>query len=280
MQRFEVFDNAILNMSFRYDDKKINKIFCDQPVKPEVRYIHYENHQIRYLQLISDPKRPYLVFVHGAPGSSADYHNYFKDEKLFSQVNIISVDRLGYGYSEYGSFETSLKRQAAAIEAVIDAVCKNNDIFIVGHSYGGPIVLQMAIDNANSFKGILLLAPAIDPKNEKEVKIAGLGIHPLTRWLLTPAWRVASAEKLSHVSELEKLAPQLSKISIPIYLMHGTQDSLVPYENVDFAKKKIDPDLLEIITLEGVDHFLPWTHHDLIVNKILQIVVNKESNDD
>ncbi len=280
MQRLEAFDNALLNMSFRYDDKKVNKIFSVQPVKPEVKYIHYQNSQIRFLQLISNPDHPYVVFIHGAPGSSADYHNFFKDEKLISKVNIISVDRPGYGYSDYGSFVTSLKRQAEAIQAVIDAVCKNNKILIVGHSYGGPIVLQMAIDNPNSYTAILLLAPAIDPKSEKEVKIASLGIHPLTRWLLTPAWRVASAEKLSHVSELEQLEPQLSKISIPVFLMHGTKDSLVPYENVEFAKEKIDPKLLEIMTLEGVDHFLPWTHHDLIVNKILDIINANESNND
>ena len=119
---------------------------------------------------------------------------------------------------------------------------------------------------------MILLAPAIDPKNEKEVKIASLGTHPWTRWLITPAFRVASVEKSTHIAELKKLEPHLDDIDIPVCLIHGTEDSLVPYANVAFAKEKINPDLLEVISLDGVDHFLPWTHHDLVAVKIIQMI--------
>jgi pimeloyl-ACP methyl ester carboxylesterase len=278
LQRLEAFDNSFLNMSFRYDDEKIKEIFHQQTNTPEIKYTTYKNQQIRYLEMITDRELPYVVFIHGAPGSSADYFNYFKDKNLTEHVNLISVDRLGYGYSEYGTFEIALDIQSNAVQSVVNTACQHGDIYLVGHSYGGPVALKMAANNPDGYAGILLLAPAIDPENEKEVKIAGLGIHPWTSWLMTPAWRVAAAEKLSHVSELEKLEPELEKINSPVCLIHGTKDSLVPYENVDFAKRKIDPGLLEVITLEGVDHFLPWTHYDLIVEEILEITKKTEIN--
>jgi len=270
LQRIEFFNNAMLNMSFRYDDESTIDKFQNSSIAPEIKYTNYRNSKIRYLHLITNPDLPYVVFIHGAPGSSADYLEYFKDKRLIPNVNLISVDRLGYGYSEYGTFETSLINQAEVIEKVIEASLTNDNIIIVGHSYGGPIALQLSIMSKKRFNGIILLAPAIDPENEKEVKIAGLGINPWTRWIATPAIQVASAEKTTHISELQKLEPILVKNHTPVCHIHGTKDSLVPYENVEFSRRMIDPDLLDIITIENVDHFLPWSHHDLVVDKIFE----------
>lgn len=276
LQRVEFFENAMLNMSFRYNDTSTLEKFSNQLISPEIKYTYYKNIKVRYMQLVTNPTLPYVIFIHGAPGSSADYLEYFKDDTLIAKANLISVDRIGYGYSEYGTFETSLKAQAAAIAKVIEESCTHNNIIIVGHSYGGPIALRLAVDLDRIFKGILLLAPAIDPKNEKEVKIASLGINPWTRWIATPALQVASAEKTTHISELKKLEGYLQKINTPVCHIHGTKDSLVPYENVEFSKRMLDPELLEIITLKNVDHFLPWSHHDLVVDKILELCKAEE----
>lgn len=126
----------------------------------------------------------------------------------------------------------------------------------------------MAAQYPEAVASILLLAPAIDPDNEKEFKSAQLGLSDWSKWMVPPAWRVAAAEKMSHVAELRVLEPELSQINIPICHMHGTRDSLVPYENTAFSRNHFRDGLLEIVTLEKTDHFLPWTHHDQIVEKI------------
>ena len=269
--KFEIIGQPMLNMSFRYSDKKLISLFKNEDLKPVIRFHKFENHSLRYLELITNPHLPYVVFIHGAPGSSADYLEYFRDEELYTKVNIISVDRLGYGYSDFGNAQTSIQKQAEAIWSIIKKTYKSEDIILVGHSYGGPIVIKMAMEHPNAYKSLLLLAPALDPANEKEFKLGQLAMIRPTRWLTPPALKVAADEKFSHVEELIKMVTLYGQIKVPVYHMHGTKDSLVPYENLAFSERKIDPDLLKSISLDDADHFLPWSHHDLIVDTILQI---------
>jgi pimeloyl-ACP methyl ester carboxylesterase len=218
-----------------------------------------------------DPELPNIVFIHGAPGSLADYLKYFKDEELIQKVNLISVDRFGYGNSEFGKSEASIKIQGEAINSIIENECNSKNIILVGHSYGGPIAIQMAMDFSARYKGIILLAPALDPDNEKEIKLAQLPMHQPIRWLTPPALRVAADEKNSHIEELRKILDNYNSIQLPVWHIHGTSDSLVPYENLEFSRRKISPDFLNVISLEKVDHFLPWSHYNLVVDKILKM---------
>ncbi len=267
--RLEIIGHPILNMSFRYSDKRIARQFKDAARKPAIRYHHFNDRALRCLELITDPDLPFVIFIHGAPGSSADYLNYFRDETLTSQVNLIAVDRPGYGGSKFGHAVTSIKKQGEAIQSIINKVNTGSATILVGHSYGGPIAIQMAIDNPDAYSKIILLAPALDPDHEKEIKVAQLAMIQPLRWLTPPALRVAADEKITHVEELRKMVPHYHRINTPVCHIHGDKDSLVPYENLSFSRININSNVLETITLPNVDHFLPWSHYDLIVNKIL-----------
>jgi pimeloyl-ACP methyl ester carboxylesterase len=269
--RLEIVGNPMINMSFRYADAKIMEKFAAYTAAPTIGRQLFEEREIRYLLLEQDACLPYLVFIHGAPGSLTDYLAFFKDEKLSAHFNLLSIDRPGYGYSDFGHSEISMKKQAEALVEVVNSVCKNNKVIVVGHSYGGPIALMIAARFPKTFESILLLAPAIDPANEKKIRIAWLGVNRYTSWLVPPALRVAADEKTTHISELKKLEPLLQTINVPICHVHGTNDSLVPYENVAFSEKHFSERILEIITLEKVDHFLPWSHHELIADKLLEM---------
>ena len=98
----------MMNMSFRLSDKKIITAFKHEKIKPEIKYHTFKGRTMRYLELTHDVNLPYVVFIHGAPGSLSDYRAFFKDEKLYRKANLMSIDRLGYGNSEYGSSETSI----------------------------------------------------------------------------------------------------------------------------------------------------------------------------
>jgi pimeloyl-ACP methyl ester carboxylesterase len=276
MLRLEIIGQPMMNMSFRNSDKRIIKQFENDALRPEIKYHTFRNHTLRYLKLTHNPRLPYVVFIHGAPGSLSDYTAYFKDKKLYSKVNIISVDRLGYGNSEFGNSQTSLKVQAEAIQSLLAEVGKNNNYLIVGHSYGGPIAVHMAMDFPAAYIGLIMLAPALDPENEKEIKIASLAMNQPIRWLTPAALRVAADEKHTHVEELKKMMGKYDQIRIPVCHIHGTSDSLVPYKNVAFSEHNIAPEFLEIISLEKVDHFLPWSHHDLIVNTIIDYAARED----
>ena len=269
--RFEIIGHPMLNMSFRQSDRRLQNQFEHEDIQPEIKYISSKSHTVRYIILENDKEYPYIVFIHGAPGSLSDYLGFFKDSLLNRQLNLISIDRPGYGYSDFGESEPSIAAQADAIQSVISSACKNDDILLVGHSYGGPIAIKMSMDNPGAYKAVVLLAPALDPRNEKVIRLAELPKIKIIRWLVPKALRVSADEKNSHIEELRNIEPGYNSISTPIYHIHGDADSLVPYENMAYSRSKIDEKYLQTVALHNADHFLPWSHHEMIVKKILEI---------
>lgn len=260
----------MLNMSFRYSDAKIDKLFNHEDLRPAIKYHEYGERTMRYMEIITDPELPFVVFVHGAPGSMTDYMDFFREERLYSKFNLLSVDRLGYGYSEFGKSETSIEIQADAIYSIIKNKMPTEKTIVIGHSYGGPISVRMAMDTPSKYRALILLAPALDPQNEKEIKISRLAMTQPTRWLTPKALKVAADEKTTHIDELMKMMEHYQQIEVPICHIHGDKDSLVPFENLAFSEQQINNEFLEVVQLENVDHFLPWSHREYIIDKILQ----------
>ena len=260
----------MLNMSFRYPDSKISKLFKHEDLQPAIKYHSYEDREMRYMELITKPELPYIVFIHGAPGSMTDYMDFFREERLCTRFNLLSVDRLGYGYSEFGRSETSIEVQGKAIHSILNKKVISERTILVGHSYGGPIAVRMAVDAPSKYLALILLAPALDPQNEKEIKIAQLAMVQPTRWLTPKALKVAADEKTSHVSELNKMLNSYDRIRIPVCHIHGDKDSLVPFANLAFSQNHIDSTLLESVPLKNVDHFLPWSHREFVIDKLLE----------
>jgi pimeloyl-ACP methyl ester carboxylesterase len=51
----------------------------------------------------------------------------------------------------------------------------------------------------------------------------------------------------------------LSSIRVPVWIVHGTRDRLVPLANVEFMRKHLTgSQRVTAQLLEGADHFLPW----------------------
>jgi pimeloyl-ACP methyl ester carboxylesterase len=66
----------------------------------------------------------------------------------------------------------------------------------------------------------------------------------------------------------------LSQVKCPVYILHGDHDSLVPYENALYAKSELtNAKSVELITLKGADHFIPWSNYGDIKNVLLKKLV-------
>ena len=65
------------------------------------------------------------------------------------------------------------------------------------------------------------------------------------------------------------MQPDLKNLSQNITIIHGTEDSLVPYSNVDFMKENfLNVRELKLISLENEDHFIVWSRETLIKETI------------
>lgn len=211
-----------------------------------------------------------IFFVHGAPGASDNYYDYLQDSLLLSKANLYSIDRPGYGFSNFGKAETSIKKQTEVVAEIIENLPENR-IVVLGHSYGGPIAAYSSLLSPK-VKSVIMLAPAIDPENEKVFWIAKVAKWKLTKWMVPGAMGVAGDEKFTHVAELEKLKEIWKEVKVPVLHVHGTKDIVVPFENLAFSTKQFNPKYLDTIVLQKENHFLPWKRYDLVKNELLKII--------
>jgi pimeloyl-ACP methyl ester carboxylesterase len=68
-------------------------------------------------------------------------------------------------------------------------------------------------------------------------------------------------------TELRKNEGLQESITTPITLIQGTADVLVPYETVDYYRS-VKSTGVEYMIVEGMNHFIPWTDPELVVEAI------------
>ena len=250
-------------------DKKILAKFKDVPVQPKIIKYKALGRQINYVE-VGDDTLPMVVFIHGAPGSLADFMYFLKDSTLISKCRLISVDRPGYGNSDYGKVETSLERQAAMIKPILDKNKNSKPPILVGHSFGGPVVARMAMDYPKLVGAMILAAPAIDPDNEKIFWISYPIDWWVIKWAMPKVIRVTNDEKLSHVEELEKMLPLWEKVKTPTVFIHGHKDMLVPFANSEFGVNMLSNAQVSTIFEKKMNHLIPWNRPEVIKAAIIK----------
>lgn len=206
---------------------------------------------------------PLLVFLHGAPGRWYGYINYLSDSLLLQHFQMISVDRPGYGYSAKGGAETSIAKQAALLQPILDKY-KHVPIILVGRSYGGPIASFLTAFNKSKVKALLLISNAADPKLEKFWWFSKPVQSKVGKLLFRKPIDVSSDEKFAHQNELKKMLPIWPEIVQPTFILQGGKDFIIYPENGKFTDSMLVNAPHEYI-------FLPENGH-LISNENPQLV--------
>jgi len=256
---------------FRESDKHIYKEFKKIQKTPQIYYENYNDKTIRYIaDKPINNKLPTLLFIHGAPGSAENFFKYLQDDDLIKKANLITIDRLGYGYSNYGTTETSIEKQAESIYSIIKKH-KLNNLVVVSWSFGVPIAAKMAYKYPE-IKHSVMVAGAVSPDDEQFFGIAKLARWKLTKWMIPKVFKVADDEKMSHVAELTKMLNVWPAIKTPITYFHGTKDKIVPYKNMSFITANVNESLLTAITVKDANHFLMFKHYGMVKNELLTIL--------
>jgi pimeloyl-ACP methyl ester carboxylesterase len=210
---------------------------------------------VSYLTSGSTGRR--VIVLHGTPGAAADYYRFIRSAP--DDIEYLVIDRPGYGETTPYKLVASLETQADAIAPLL--VEKNGQKpIIVGHSSGGPIAAMVAIRHKEKIGGLLLASSSIDPELEPEpLFIQKLGNAPIISWFIPKDLKIINKELLSLPKQLKAMGPQLSNITVPTIIMHGTADMLVPYGNVAYMEKHItNASHRETVAIKGLGHEIPW----------------------
>ena len=160
------------------------------------------------------PSNRYLIYLHGSAfniGANISHARRFKN----LDFSVLLISYRGYGRSE-GNFPTEVQVYADA-EAAWDYLVYHKgisprDIYIYGHSLGGAVAINLAI--AHPEAGGLIVEAAF-------TSIADMGRqHKLYRFLPI---ELITHQRFDSINKINRL-------KMPVLILHGTEDSVVPYE--------------------------------------------------
>ena len=252
-----------------YDKKKMETFFTSDTY-PQSHFVEGRGRQMHFVaNETTNDNKPFIVFVHGAPGDWLANAQFLADTDLKNVANIASVDRLGYNKSEKGVWEESLETQAALLRSAIQKMNPKGRIILVGHSFGGPVISRYAMDYPDKVDHLVILAGSVDPELEFTKWFQYIADWKWVRPIIPSALNVTNQEILALKNELEIMLPLWRKITADITVIQGKKDNLVPHENTAFIKQKI-PDA-KIIYLEGQNHFIPWNEYQLVKDTLLDL---------
>ena len=202
-----------------------------------------------------------LVFVHGSPGGAGVWATQFRT--LATNANLFAYDRPGFGKSRPVLTQPHLQMQVDGLMTLL-ASATTNKVLLVGHSYGSPIALLAALEHPEKIRGALLIGGDVDPAQEKPFWVQYFFGWRITSWMVPRALRQCNREMLTVRADLVAMQKQLSQLSVPVVMLHGDRDPLVPVENVAWLENQLDAmgktNLFAKIILPGVNHFIPWEH--------------------
>ena len=222
-------------------------------------YVAYRTHEG-----IATREAP-VVLVHGAPADASSWNRLLGSEAAKrSDARFIAIDRLGYGNSTPGA-QLSLEQHAESLLPFIE-----EGTILVGHSYGGPVVLRAAAMFADRIDGVVIVAGACDPfmKDAQGVRRAVDAIAPI----VPEPWEVANRELLALTEENRAMEAHLDRIRCPVEVIHGTWDPVCPHDGtVAYLERALPNADVNVVSLHRAGHNIHLDHPNEVINAVERI---------
>lgn len=260
-------------LNFRQADEKILNILRDADTDTVFIDTAYWSHgPITYAGVEKrDSVRQKIVFVHGCPGSLDAFLHLMQKSELLRMADMYSYDRPGYGGSSFGEAYPLIDDQVSALKAVIDSI--GGKAVLVGHSLGGPIIAQFAVDHPDQVEGLMIIAGSLDPGMEGALWWRKLLVFTGFEHLMPVSFCICNREILPLKEELTGLRLDWPDIFARTIVIHGMNDRLVPIENADFVESNMTgANNPEIIRVKDEDHLLLWTSDELVTTHLLRLL--------
>lgn len=246
---------------------------------------------------------PDLVMIHGASGSLRDLTFRLRD-RLTDRFRVIVVDRPGLGHSDPLD-ETSLLAQARHIKAGLEQLGVRDPI-VLGQSYGGSVALAWALDGGPralvlvgspsmpwpgkldpwyrltaTWPGRHLaipLASAFVPQSYVSAATAavfapdpvpsGYEAHLGAALTLRRETLVANTSQINALRpELVTMEPRYRSLTLPVELIHGTADTIVPLQIHSAPLSQLLPNAT-LTVIPGAGHMPHHTHGHHVIQAI------------
>ena len=180
-----------------------------------------------------------LLFVHGGLGGGRGSEAFRQQHmaELARHAAVIAFDRRAAGKSEEPAGGYGFDHFVADIMALMDHLGHPRAV-LMGHSAGGPQVLQCAFDHPERVMGLVLSSTAtqtvrVPPELASLTTYLGTAALSDLKSILGQASGAAVSgilqTYLAYHLHGDPLADRLGEIEAPALVLHGTEDEEVPY---------------------------------------------------
>ena len=248
---------------------------------------------------------PDLILLHGASGSLRDF-SFDLIDRLAPKYRVIAMDRPGLGYSDpLADGEASLAAQVAVLKAAADQLGARKPL-LVGQSFGGTVAMAWALDHPAAalvtigspslpwpgtldlwyrlnerplLRRLLVpLAAAWVPEGYVDRAVVGVFApqpvpegylaHLGTDLTLRRDALDANVQQINSLRpQIVAMEPRLPTLTLPIEMVHGDADSIVPLHIHSAPLAERLPNA-HLTVLEGVGHMPHHSHPEAVLAAI------------
>lgn len=180
-----------------------------------------------------DKPRAVILLAHGNAGHVAHRTPWLTYLQREARVSVFIFDYRGYGRSEGVPTVKGVLADARSARLKLKELAgvKESEMFLMGESLGGAIVVQLATDSAP--KGLILQSTFSSLRDIANVH------YPRLSWLVP-------AEKLDSTAAIARYRG-------PLLQSHGTRDRTIPFKiGAKLFEAANEPK--ELVSIEGADH--------------------------
>jgi pimeloyl-ACP methyl ester carboxylesterase len=216
---------------------------------------------------------PPLVVVHGVATRAADAALIYRE--LMSTRRVYALDLLGYGESDKPRNSSySVQTQAEIVRGFMDAIGVR-EADVMGVSMGGWIALKVAAEHPERVRRLVLVSSAglrfpttltertftpetmdelresLALQSDNAAKIPMFVLRDLLRRSAGRGW-VVRRSMASMLTLHETLDGKLQRVTMPVLLVWGTTDRIVPFSLAARMQKEMPQ--AKLVALEGCGH--------------------------
>jgi non-heme chloroperoxidase len=249
-----------------------------------------------------------IVLIHGYPLSGRAWDKQIP-ALLQCGYRTITYDRRGFGKSSQPTTGYDYATFASDLRALVEALDLRKAV-LVGHSMGtGEVVRYLGRYGSRRVAQAVLVSPIPPFLVQTEENSNGIPSSVFDGFMKAakqdmPAWMKGfldsfyNADKLkgtlvsdrayeaswnlavtaSAIAAVECIATwetdfraDLPKIDVPVLVLHGDDDHVLPYEKTSARLRELIKDV-DVRVIEGGPHAIPWTHAEQVNSAIIKFV--------
>tara|TARA_B100001057_G_C22735539_1_gene905659 strand:+ start:239 stop:1039 length:801 start_codon:yes stop_codon:yes gene_type:complete len=199
------------------------------------------------------------------------------------QQSFVRFDYFGHGSSTGAFTEGTISHWRGDIPHILDTLTQGPQI-LVGSSFGGWMSALAALDRPDRIAGLVLIAPAIDMTERlmwdkfsarARAKLESEGL------IYDPSEYDPEGYPITHNLILDGrnhlLLGDTIDISVPVRIIHGQQDTAVPWQLSLELAECLATDDVEVHLLKGCDHRVSEPHQIDALIRLIEELIDKDT---